>query len=41
MDSVFIIQHLNVLPSGQENVKFIGAYRSYESARAAIERLKA
>ena len=41
MKTVFIVQHLNVLPGGQENVKFIGAYRSSEAAHAAIERLKA
>ena len=40
MKSVFIVQHVNVLPDGQEDVKFIGAYRSSESAHAAIERLK-
>ena len=41
MKSVFVVQHLHILPGGQENVKFIGAYRSSEAARAAIERLKA
>jgi len=41
MRSVFIVQHLNVLPGGQEDVKLIGAYRSSEAAHAAIERLKA
>jgi len=40
MKSVFVVQHMNVLPDGQEDVKFIGAYRSSESAHAAIERLK-
>lgn len=40
MKSVFIVQHLNIPPDGQENVKFIGAYRSVGSARAAIDRLK-
>jgi hypothetical protein len=41
MKSVFIVQHLNVLSSGQENAKLIGAYRSSEAAHAAIDRLKA
>lgn len=40
MNSVFIVQHLNVLPDGQEDVKLIGAYRSREAAHAAVERLK-
>jgi len=41
MKSVFIVQHLHVLPDGQrEDFKLIGAYRSLEDARAAIERLR-
>lgn len=40
MKTVFVLQHVNVLPGGQEDVKFIGVYRSAEAARAAIERLK-
>jgi hypothetical protein len=40
MSSVFIVQHLNILPGGREDIKFIGAYRSSEAAHAAIERLK-
>ena len=40
MKSVFIVQHLHLLPNGQEDVKLIGAYRSAEAAHAAIERLK-
>jgi hypothetical protein len=40
MTSVFIVQHLHVLPGGEEDVKLIGAYRTYEAAYAAIERLK-
>jgi len=40
MNSVFIVQHLNVLPDEQENVKLIGVYRSFGAAVAAIERLK-
>ncbi len=40
MKSVFIVQHLNILPGRQGDVKFIGAYRSAEAAHAAIERVK-
>jgi hypothetical protein len=40
MKSVFIVQHLTVLPSGQEDIKLIGVYRSSEAAQAAIERLR-
>jgi hypothetical protein len=40
MKTVFVLQHVNVLPGGEEDVKFIGVYRSSEVARAAIERLK-
>ena len=40
MKTVFVLQHVHVFPSGEENIKFIGVYRSPEAARAAIERLK-
>ncbi len=40
MNTVFIVQHLNVLSKEQEDVKFIGAYSSFEAAQAAVERLK-
>ncbi|MES2709158.1 MAG: serine kinase [Verrucomicrobiota bacterium] len=40
MKAVFVLQHAHVFPGGEENVKFIGVYRSSEAARAAIERLK-
>ena len=41
MKSVFIVQHLRVLPDGQrEDIKLIGAYHSLEAAHEAIERLK-
>ena len=40
MKSVFVVQHLHVLPSGQEDVKVVGVYRSSEAAVEAIERLK-
>ena len=39
MDSVFLVQHLHVLPSG-DDVKVIGVYRTHNSALQAIERLK-
>jgi len=39
MDSVFLVQHLNVLPSGKEGVKLIGIYPTMEGARAAVVRL--
>jgi len=39
MESVFIVQHLHILPNEQEDLKFIGAYRSRASALAAVERL--
>ncbi len=38
--TVFVVQHLHVLSGGQEDVKLIGVYRSFEAAPAAIERLK-
>ena len=40
MKTVFVIQHLHVLDGEKEDVKFIGVYRSLESAHAAIERLR-
>jgi hypothetical protein len=40
MKTVFVVQHVHVLPGGQEEVKFIGAYRSSEAALAAIGRLR-
>jgi hypothetical protein len=40
MKSVFIVQHLHILPGEREDLKLIGAYRSLEAAQAAIERLK-
>jgi hypothetical protein len=39
MEVVYVLQHLHLLPNGQGDVKFIGVYRSRESALAAIERL--
>ena len=40
MESVFVVQHVHVLPSGEEDVKLIGVYRSLESARSAVTRLR-
>ena len=40
MQSVFVIQHLHLLPSGEEEVKLVGVYRSAEAARSAVERLR-
>jgi len=39
MDSVFVLQHLHTLPSGEDDVKLIGVYRSLEAARSAVDRL--
>ena len=39
MRSVFVLQHLHILPNEQEDVKFIGAYSSPSSAKAAVQRL--
>jgi hypothetical protein len=40
MRTVFVLQHLHVLPTGEEDVKLIGVYSSLESARAAVGRLE-
>ena len=40
METVFVLRHLHVLPSGEEDVKLIGVYSSMESARAAVGRLQ-
>ncbi|QRN52129.1 DUF7336 domain-containing protein [Dyella caseinilytica] len=40
MEIVFIVQHLNGIAPEQEDIKFIGVYRSADAAHAAIERLK-
>ena len=39
MKTVFILQHSNLLPSGEQSVKFIGVYRTAEAAIAAAQRL--
>lgn len=40
MDSVFVVQHSHTLPSGVEDLKMIGVYRSLEAANAAVDRLR-
>ena len=40
MTSVFVLQHVHVIPDGDEDVKMIGVYRSAAAARMAINRLK-
>jgi hypothetical protein len=39
MQSVFVVQHLHLLPDGAEDIKLIGVYKSAESARNAVGRL--
>jgi hypothetical protein len=39
MKSAFIVQHLHILPNGEENVKMIGLYASRNDAIAAATRL--
>lgn len=40
MEDVFVLQHLHVLPNGEESVKLIGVYRSRDAAQQAVERLR-
>ncbi len=40
MESVFVLQHLHILPTGEEDVKLLGVYRSLEAAHSAVERLR-
>jgi hypothetical protein len=37
--SVFVVQHLHRLPSGEDSVFMIGVYRTEETARSAVARL--
>jgi hypothetical protein len=39
METVFVVQYLHVISEGKEDIKFIGVYRTSQSARAAIDRL--
>lgn len=40
MKKVWIVQHVHEFNDEDEDVKFIGVYRSQESAERAVERLK-
>ena len=40
MHRAYLLQHLHVLPNGEDDVKVIGVYSSKEAARAAVDRLK-
>lgn len=40
MKTVFLVQHLHVLPSGEEEVKTIGIYASRPEAESAAERMR-
>jgi hypothetical protein len=40
MNRVFLVQHLHILPQGEEDVKIIGVYSSRQAAIEAIERLR-
>ena len=39
MDNVFVVQHKHTLPSGVEEVKIIGVYRTLGAAKMAVGRL--
>jgi hypothetical protein len=39
MESVFVVQHQHLLPSGEESVCFIGVYRTLDAAKDAVQRL--
>jgi len=40
MDSVFVVQHVHELDEDNEDVKFIGVYRTLIDAENAVERLR-
>jgi hypothetical protein len=40
MKTVFLLEHLHILPDESEDIKTIGIYCSKQDAIAAIERLK-
>ncbi len=40
MQRAYLLQHLHVLPHGEDDAKVIGIYSSKEAARAAVDRLK-
>lgn len=39
MTSVFVLQHLHHLPSGEDSVFLIGIYQTETAARSAVSRL--
>lgn len=39
MDSVFLVQHLHVLPDDVDDIKTIGVYNTYAQAAEAVSRL--
>lgn len=39
-EKVFILHHIHELPNGEDDVKFIGVYRTNQDALSAIERAK-
>lgn len=41
MEKVFVVQHKHTLPSGGEDVKMIGVYRTLDAAKVAVGRLGA
>jgi hypothetical protein len=40
MDEVYLLWHLHEFEGGEDDAKLIGAYRTDDDARAAIERLR-
>jgi len=39
MEKVFVVQHSHTLPSGIEDVKMIGVYRTLDAAKEAVGRI--
>lgn len=39
MEAVYLLQHSHTLPSGEEDVKIVGVYRTRSGAALAVERL--
>jgi hypothetical protein len=39
MTTLFVVEHLHVLPNGEEDIKLIGVYSSRALATSAVERL--
>ena len=40
MKSIFLVQHVHLLPDGEEDVKLIGAYKTEADAKLAVRRKK-